>query len=286
MNATVTRDATVAPGASTPPDSLIDSLGETAGEVSFAGIVRSEWVKFRSVRSSWLILVSSVLAMIVLGGVVGYVTGTSDWATLGVEDSAPSSGLQGYILAQMLVAVLGVLVVTSEYGTGLIRSTMVAVPRRTPVVVAKALVLGAISLLAMIPASFAGFGVAQAFLSSYGHGTSITSDGVLQVVVLTGVYLGLVGLLGSAIGWLTRSTAGGITAVLGLLLVVPGIIAILPGDIGRTVGKYLPGSAGDAFIKSVPDPGSLGAGAGFAVLCCWVGGGLALASWKLRRRDV
>lgn len=72
MNATVTRDATVAPGASTPPDSLIDSLGETAGEVSFAGIVRSEWVKFRSVRSSWLILVSSVLAMIVLGGVVGY----------------------------------------------------------------------------------------------------------------------------------------------------------------------------------------------------------------------
>ena len=266
-------------------ESLTDRHGDPVGTVSFSGIVRSEWIKFRSLRSSWLILSGAVLAMIALGGVIGYVTGTN-WDTLAVEDSAPSGGLQGVILAQLLIAVLGVLLVTSEYGTGMVRSTMVAAPRRIPVVAAKALVYGAIATFTMVPASFAGYGAAQVVLSSYGHATSITSPGVLRVIVLTGVYLALVGLLGSAIGWLTRSTAGGITTVLGLLLVAPGISALLPGSLGTTLGKYLPGSAGDAFITSVAPPDSLGRWAGFAVLCCWVGAGLALAASKVRRRDV
>lgn len=287
--ATDTVDATVAPIGSarsvTVPDSLIDRHGKTVGNVSFGGIVRSEWVKFRSLRSSWLLLFGSVLSMIVLGGVIGYVT-NNNWDTLAVEDSSPSGGLQGFILAQLLMAVLGVLLVTSEYGTGMVRSTMVAAPRRTSVIAGKAVVFGAIATVAMIPAAFAGYGAAQVFLSSDGHSTSITADGVLRVIVLTGVYLTLVGLLGSAIGWLTRSTAGGISAVLGLLLVAPGIVMILPSSIESTVGKYLPRNAGDAFITSVAPPDSLGVWAGFAVLCAWVAGGLAVAAWNLRRRDV
>lgn len=260
------------------------SAGESAGPVTFARVVRSEWVKFRTLRSSWLMLLSSFLAMVGIAVAVGYNTG-KNWSGLAGEDSAPSGGLQGYLLAQLVIGVLGVLFVTGEYGTGMIRSTLGAVPGRVPVLAGKAVVFGGVGLLAMVPASLAAYGTAQGFLSHYGHGTALTAPGVLQVVLGTGVYLVLLGLLGSALGWIVRSTAGGISAFVGLVLILPLITGLLPGSIPKTLAHYLPSSAGESFIQSVHVPGALGPWTGLAVLIGWVVVALAAAGVLLRRRD-
>jgi len=137
----------------------------------------------------------------------------------------------------------------------------------------------------MVPAAVATYGVAQAFLSHYGHGTSLSAPGVLRAVIGTGVYLALVTLLGSAIGWLVRSTAGGISTLVGLLLVLPAIVGLLPGSISTSLGRYLPSNAGDAFTSSVAKPDTLSPWAGLPVLVAWVLVALAAAAVSLRRRD-
>jgi len=185
----------------------------------------------------------------------------------------------------LLIGVLGVLFVTGEYGTGMIRSTMAAVPRRVPVLVAKAGVFGGIALATMISASLATYGAAQAFLVHYGHGTSLNAPGVLRVVIGTGVYLALVGLLGSALGWMVRSTAGGISTYVGLLLVLPSIVGLLPGSISKTLTRYLPSNAGKSFITSVHKPHTLTTWTGLSVLVAWVLVALVIAALQLRRRD-
>ncbi len=255
----------------------------TAGPVTLRGAVLSEWVKFRTLQSSWLILLASFLAMVGFGAGAGY-NGGRNWVGLSLE-SSPSGGLQGYHLAVLLVGVLGVLFVTGEYGTGMIRSKLAAVPRRVPVVVAKTVVFASVALLAMIPASLVAYGTAQAFLSYYGHGTSLTAPGVLRVVLGTGVFLALLGLLGSAIGWMVRSTAGGISTLVGLILVLLLLTGLLPGSIGTTVARYLPSTAGESFITSFHVPGTLSAWTGLMVRIGWVVAALAVAAVQLRSRD-
>lgn len=255
-----------------------------AGRVTLPRAARSEWVKLRTLRSTWAILLAAAVSMVAIGAVIGYNTGKK-FVGLASEDSAPSGGLQGAKLAMLLIGVLGVLVVTGEYGTGMIRSTMAAVPRRVPVLLAKSGVLAVLALVTMIPASLATYAAAQGFLAHYGHGTSLTAPGVLRVVLGTGLYLTLVALLGSAIGWLVRSTAGGISTFAGLLLVVPLIVGLLPGSISTSLGRYLPSSAGDAFTSSVAKPDTLSPWAGLAVLVAWVLVALVAAAVSLRRRD-
>ncbi len=255
-----------------------------AGRVTLPRAARSEWVKLRTLRSTWAILLAAAVSMVAIGAVIGYNTGKK-FVGLASEDSAPSGGLQGAKLAMLLIGVLGVLVVTGEYGTGMIRSTMAAVPRRVPVLLAKSGVLAVLALVTMVPAALATYAAAQGFLAHYGHGTSLTAPGVLRVVLGTGLYLTLVALLGSAIGWLVRSTAGGISTFAGLLLVVPLIVGLLPGSISTSLGRYLPSSAGDAFTASVAKPDTLSPWAGLAVLVAWVLVALAAAAVSLRRRD-
>lgn len=258
--------------------------GMSAGKVTLPRAVRSEWVKFRTLRSSWLMLVSSFLAMVGIAGAVGYNTG-KNWVGLPPEDAAPSGGLQGYLLAMLIVGVLGVLFVTAEYGTGMIRSTLGAVPERGRVLLAKTLVLAGVGLAALVPTALAAYATAQLVLSTYGHGTALTAPGVLRVVLGTGVYLVLLGLLGSALGWIVRTTAGGISAFVGLVLILPLVIGLLPGSIFKTLAHYLPSSAGESFIQSVHTPGALGPWTGLAVLIGWVLVALATAGVLLRRRD-
>jgi ABC-2 type transport system permease protein len=252
--------------------------------VTLPRVVRSEWIKFRTLRSSWLMLLAAVTAMVAIGAAVGYNTG-KNWVGLAPEDAAPSGGLQGYLLAQLLVGVLGVLFVTGEYGTGMIRSTLAAVPRRVPVLLAKALVFSGVAVISMVSASLAGFASAQAFLSHYGHGTSLGDPGVLRVVIGTGIYLTLIGLLGGAIGWIVRNTAGGISTFLGLLLVLPLMVGLLPGSAVKDVAHYLPSNAGDSLVTSVHVPGTLTPWLGLVVLLAWVTGTLTVAAIQLSRKD-
>ncbi|MEA2613711.1 MAG: type transport system permease protein [Chloroflexota bacterium] len=254
------------------------------GRVTIARVIHSEWIKFRTLRSSWVMLFASFAALIAFGLIIGYNTGRH-FHGLAPEDSAASGPLQGYYLGQLLMGVLGVLFVTGEYGTGMIRSTLGAVPRRLPVLVAKSVVFGAIALISMVVGSLAAFFASQLFLSHYGHGSSLSDPGVLRAVVGTGVYLGLVGLLGGAIGWIVRSTAGGISTLVGLLLVLPVLFQVLPGSWATRVFEYLPTEAGSSFVMSVRLPGTLSPGTGFVVFVLWVTAGLAAAAVVLRRRD-
>lgn len=177
------------------------------------------------------------------------------------------------------------LFVSAEYSTGMIRSTLAAVPTRTPVLLAKALVFGVVALVAMVAAAFVAFLGAQGFLSHYGHGSSLSDSTVLRVVIGTGVYLALVGLLGGALGWIVRSTPGGISALVGLLMVLPVVFRVLPGSWAADIAEYLPSGAGGSFVSSVHAANTLTPWVGLGVLAAWVLAALAGAAVLLKRRD-
>lgn len=265
------------------PPALDRSTAPIAGPVTFGGLVRSEWIKFRSLRSSWYTLGAAASAMVVLGVLVGYEVGRNP-VGLDVEDTVASATLQGYALAQLLIGVLGALFVTGEYGTGAIRSSLVAAPRRTPVLMAKFVVFGSIALVTMVVASVLAFLAGEAVLSHYGMGFSLSDPTALRVSVGTGVYLTLLGLLGSAFGWIVRRTAGAISALLGLLLIAPAIFGNLLGTWGKDVAKFLP-SGGEPFIHSYTAPNTLSPWTGLAVTIAWVVVMTVAAAIQLRRRD-
>jgi ABC-2 type transport system permease protein len=253
--------------------------------VTPARILNSEWIKFRTLRSSWYTLLGAVLVMIAFGAILGYTTSTSNWATLDADRKAVSAPLDGYHLSQLVVGVLGVLFVTGEYATGMIRSTFAAVPRRLPVIAAKTAVFGALAVVVMTLASFAAFFTAQAFLSSHGHGASLSDPGALRAVAGAGVYLALVGVLGGALGWIIRSTAGGIAALVGTMLLLPVAVGLLPASISDSVSKFLPSEAGGAFVTTFPAAHSLAPWTGLGVFALWVAAALAVATVVVRRRD-
>jgi ABC-2 type transport system permease protein len=181
--------------------------------------------------------------------------------------------------------VLGVLFVTGEYSTGMIRSTMVAVPRRLPVLWAKLLVFLTVTAVSMIVASLVAFLAAQALLSRYRPGFSLGGPGVLRVVLGTGIYLTLVGLIGMALGWIVRSTPGALVAYIATVLVLPAIFANVLGSWGKDVAQFLPSQAGASFSTSLHEPPALAPWTGLGVMALWVVGGFLVAAVALRRRD-
>lgn len=251
--------------------------------VTFGRVVRSEWLKFRTLRSTWSVLAAAMVGVIVIAGIIAW--NTRSGTGLAPEDSAPSATLQGYYLGQLLIASLGVLFVSGEYGTGMIRSTLAAVPRRLPVLVGKAVVFTAIVLVAMTATAFAAFLLAQSITARYRPAYSLSDPGVLRVVVGTGVYLTLIGLVGAAIGWIVRSTAGALVTVAGLVLVLPVVFGSLFGAWGRHVAAYLPNGAGASFSTTYRNPGGLSAWTGFWVMLAWAVVTFGIAAVLLRRRD-
>jgi ABC-type transport system involved in multi-copper enzyme maturation permease subunit len=188
-------------------------------------------------------------------------------------------------LGQLLLGALGVLFVSGEYSTGMIRSTLAAVPKRIPVLWAKLIVFLAVTATSMIGITFVAFLAAQGLLSHYRPGYSLGDPGVLRVVLGTGVYLTLIGVIGAAVAWVVRSTPGALVAYVALVLVLPVLFANALGDWGKNIGKFFPSSAGMRFAESIPDGYSLTPGWALAVLIGWVVAGLALAMILLRRRD-
>jgi ABC-2 type transport system permease protein len=246
--------------------------------------IASEWIKFRTLRSTWAVLGVAVVAMVVLGLVVAYNTRHVS-SNLQPNDIAPSSTLQGYYLGQLLIGALGVLFVSGEYSTGMIRSTLAAAPKRLPVLWAKLAVFVAVTATCMIVISFVAFLSAQGLLSHYRPGYSLGDPGVLRVVLGTGIYLTLIGVIGGILAWIVRSTPGALVAYVALILILPVLFGDLLGNWGKNVGKFLPGSAGSRFAESIPDGYSLTPWWGLAVMVAWVLIGLGVAAVLLRRRD-
>jgi ABC-2 type transport system permease protein len=257
---------------------------QNSSGVTFPRVVRSEWIKFSSLRSSWITLAITIVVQISFGALLGWDQG-KNWAELDQEGAALSSVLEGYILAQLVIGVLGVLFVSGEYGTGMIRSTLSAVPRRTPVLLAKAVVFAAVALVSMSVASVGAFYAGQAVLSSSGHDVSLGAPHALRSVLGTAGYLAVVGLIGGGLGWILRSTAGGIATLFGILLVIPLMMQTLSWSWLNDLGKYLPSEAGGSVISSYQVPDTLTPGAGFAVLLIWTVAVLGIGAVMLKRRD-
>lgn len=252
--------------------------------VSLRGAMNAEWVKFRSLKSSWLILASAFLSLIVIALVIAYNTRNPGHG-LAPEDLASSATLQGFHLSELLLGALGVLVVTAEYSSGTIRTSLVGVPRRLPVLWAKLVVVTPLVIVTMLIAAFVAFLSSQALLAHYRPAASLSDPGTLRAVIGTAFYLGALTALGGAIGWIVRSTPGALVTYLGLTLVVPVIVGNLMGSFGRSVAKYLPSESGMSLVTSVRLPDLLGPTAGGLVLAAWVAASIAVAAVLLRRRD-
>ena len=258
----------------------------------FPGLLRSEWTKLRTVRSSYWTLLSAVVAMVGLSAILCAVY-VAQYAHVNAVDRAtfdPASfSLTGSFLAQLAIGVLGVLVITNEYGSGMIRATLAAVPQRLSVLTSKAAVFAGVTLVVSTASSFVSFVVGQSILSSKGVGTSLGADNALRTVVGTGLYLAVLGLLALGIGAMIRKTAGAIAAVFGLILVVPVVASLLPSSM-NAFHKFLPSNAGQALINGGNRHGStttpqLAPWAGFGVFCLWAAASLVIAGVLLVRRD-
>lgn len=259
------------------------------GEVTQLRVLHSEWIKMRSLRSTFYTLIAAVVALIGLGALFAAFT-AGHWDHMSARERASFepgiTSLRGYFLAQLAVGVLGVLTVSGEYATGMVRASLTAVPRRLPVLWAKAALFMAVTWVLMTAGAFVAFLVGQALLSSQHVGTTLGAPGELRQVMGVGLYLTAVGLLGVATGALIRNTAGGIATVFGLLLVVPVLAEALPTSWGNHIDQWLPSNAGQSVLTLHREAHTLAPWTGFGVFCLYAVVALAAAAVLLRQRDV
>ena len=258
--------------------------GPVDGPVTQGRVVASELLKFRSLRSTLLVLAAAVVGMVVFGAIIAF--NTRNPAGQDPEDLVASGPLQGYYLGQLLMGALGVLVVSGEYSSGMIRASLAAVPTRLPVLVAKAVVFTVVVGIAMVAASVAAFFVAQAVLSGHRPTATLTDPSTLRVVLGTGIYLTLVGLLGSAAAWIVRSTPGALVVTLAVILVLPILFELVFPSWGDYIAAYLPTGAGQSFSTNLPLPHALSPWLGLGVMVAWVVAAMVAAAVVLRRSDV
>lgn len=262
------------------------ATSSSAPRVTARRVIDAEWLKFRSVRSNLVTLGSAAAATIGFGLLFSALAGSgSDFGPDNAPTDALSMRLAGVNMAQIIVAVLGVLFVTSEYGSGLIRTMFAAVPRRLPVVGAKTLVAGTVTTVVMSAAALVAFLGGQAVYGIPEAALSLGDDGVIRAVLGTGAYLGGIAAMGVALGFLLRSAGAAIGVVISSLMVVPILVSLLPSDLSDPIGPYLPSNAGAAFRSIVATPDLLSPGAGAAVFALWVVGLVAAAAVVVRRRD-
>ena len=274
------------------------------------GLLMAEWTKIRSVRSTmWTLLIFVVVSL----GLTGLFT----WLTLNAlnngRNGARSSGIitdpvsfilgTGLGLGQLAICVLGALVITGEYSSGTIRASLLAVPRRYPVLLAKALVFAALVFVVGEIVAFASFYIGVALINGHVitlHGTigghavtarhtitvSLSQPGVLRAVFGAGLYLTVLGLFALAIGGLIRHTAGAITAVIGMVLIIFPLAGLLPDSWGAHVHAYLPTIAGQLITADKHQSGQLlSPWQGFGVFCAWTALLLAASIFLLQERD-
>jgi ABC-2 type transport system permease protein len=250
-------------------------------------VVLSEWTKLRSLRSSRLTLIVAVGLVVSLGLLIPLVS-VSDWRpgtpTEGYDAVARSLG--GIYLAQLAFGVLGVMLVTGEYSTGMIRATFGAVPRRLPVLWGKLAVFVGVTVVLGTLSCVVAFLGGQAIFASKHVDASFGDPHVARAVLGAGLFLAAIGALGVALGALLRNTAAAIATLTGLLFVLPVIVSVLPQRWSSTLEKYLPGDAGTAIIQIHHDPAQLAPWTGLGLLCAYAAVVTAAAAVMLIRRDV
>jgi ABC-2 type transport system permease protein len=248
---------------------------------------RSEWIKFRSVRSSPFALAATALTVVAGAWLLGDGNRGSYLAASPAGKAAFDpvfTVLQGIELAQLFIGALGVITVTGEYSSGLIRGTFVATPQRAQVLAMRALVFTAVAWACCTAMSFAAFVLGQIALSPAKH-AGIGDPGVLRAVFGAGLYLTLIGLLGMFIGVVLRHTPAALAALFGILAVLPIALILFKGKLASQLGEYLPGNAGEQAFHLHSGAYALGSWPGLGVLAAYVAVAAAAAFALILRRD-
>jgi ABC-type transport system involved in multi-copper enzyme maturation permease subunit len=256
--------------------------------VTQVGVVRSEWVKLRSLRSTLWTLLAALGLMVGIGGLLASVS-VDEYADLAEARAhnfdATSVSLNGVGFAQLAIGVLGVLMISGEYGTGMIRATLAVVPRRLPVLWAKLAVFAGVVFVVSLTGSVASFFAAQQVLRAHRLDVGIGAPGALRSVVGAALYLTVAGLIGVTLGALLRNTAAGISTFVAAFFIVPPLFEALPASIDRHVTPYLPSNAGQALYRDLTGLHWLSPWTGFAVLCAYAVVLVGLAAWRLLSND-
>jgi ABC-2 type transport system permease protein len=253
-------------------------------------VFASEWTKFRSLRSTLWTLGVALLLTIALPMVGAIVTDTH-WAHMSASDRAGRHpldiGLFGARLGQLAIGVLGVLMISSEYSTGMIRASLGAVPKRLPVIWGKIGVFAAVTFVLMLPAVLIAFFGSQAILNDHNHILQIpfSHPGVARSIIGAALYLTAVGVFAFSMGAITRNTAGGIAAFAAIFFVIPPLMNVLPTNWNNEISKYLPSNAGADVFALTHGPNDLGPWTGFALFCAYTAAAVAIAAILLVRRD-
>jgi ABC-2 type transport system permease protein len=292
-----------APATAPPP-------APAAHRARFAGDLLAEWTKIRSVRSTMWTLVIFVVVSLGLTTLLTWVTlNALNNGRRGARASCIVTDPVNFILGtglglgQLAICVLGALVITSEYSSGTIRASLLAVPRRYPVLIAKSVVFAVLVFVVGEVVAFASFFIGDALVNGHvvtlhgvqaGHAISVnhtitvslSQHDVLRAVIGSGLYLTVLGLFALAIGGLIRHTAGAITAVIGMVLVIFPLAGLLPDSWGAHVHAYLPTIAGQLITADKHQSGQLlSPWQGFGVFCAWTALLLIAAVFLLDRRD-
>jgi ABC-2 type transport system permease protein len=256
------------------------------------GLLAAEWTKIRSVRSTVWSLLAFVVVAIGFSALIALVI-SNTWNSPGNHPNHvrlltdPTSVLfgAGLGLGQLAIAVLGVIVISSEYSTGAIRASLLAVPRRIPMLVAKMIVFALLDLVVSAITVFAVFFLTTSILHSH-VSITLSESGVLRACVGGILYLTVLGLFALAVGGLIRHTAGAVATVIGLILVVPPLISLIPGTIANHIHGYLPTVAGELVAQSTQQSADvLSPWQGFGVFCLWTVVLMAACGWLLTHRD-
>ncbi|MGO2113056.1 MAG: ABC transporter permease [Pseudoclavibacter sp.] len=260
-----------------------------ASEVPFTKTFHAEWIKFRSLRTNWYTLAGLVVAgvsVIVLGmGAIG-----SDFADMTAADRAAwdptGQSLTTYIVAQLIIGVLGVLVITSEHGSGLIQATLAATPRRHRLLAAKAALIAGVAAVTGQAVMFISFFLGQTLLAAQGVPNAGLGDpGVLPAVLGGGVYLTAIALLGVGLGTILRTTAGAIVGLVAIVFLIPGFAGLIPSWLAGIL-DFWPTLGAVAVVGTIPDPAYPYPWLNLAGMCVGVAAVLAVAFVLFRRRDV
>lgn len=272
---------------------VLEHSPATAGPAASAGrrrqpftrILDAEWTKIRTVRSTVWTLATLVVASVGLTAAV--CMAVAGEISSGVADEVPATFVTwGLLFGQIAALTLGILAATSEYSSGMIRSSFAAVPRRSAVIGAKAAVLAALLLVLGTLTTLASFLAGNFFMNQEGIGLSLDDPDVVRTIVGGGLYLAVLGVFGLALGFLIRHSAAAVTIGIALFFVVGGMVGLIPGAVGEWLNKLMPGNAGGAIAQvETFDPNLLEPWVGFAVFAGETTLLLAVATYLLSRRD-
>ncbi|HEY2101032.1 MAG TPA: ABC transporter permease [Pseudonocardia sp.] len=273
-----------------PPAPVPAQASRPVYKVTGRRVLRSEWAKLWSLRSTWITLGLGLVLLVAIGLIAAAqyhsrITSGERMDRDFAQATAVSLSLFGITFAQLAMGVLGVLVTAGEYSTGMIRSTLAGVPRRLPVLWSKAAVFGLVALVVALVGVFITFVFDSGIVSDTHAAMTLSGTGVVRSLLGAGLYLGLVGVLGVALGALLRSVAGGIAVLVGLLMLIPGLISLLPTSWQGDISPYLPSNAGESMFALTHDSTTLSPTAGLLVFLGWTVLALAGAAYRLKRTD-